>query len=1116
MDHRIALKKNTPLRLFNDKGEAIHCVIEKEIGRGGSCIVYEASRETETGDKTFYRVKEFYPYKLSISRDENNHLIPAAKDAEEFIRQQKQLRLDFSRTNSLFYSGTNYASMTNQLDVFEQNGTTYVLSAYSSQKTLATYNPESIKECVSLVKQVSYVLGNMHEQGYLYLDTKPENVLIVDGLQKQIQLFDFNSLLAMKDLSNPFKIRTQDIRLSYSKGFAAIELQTSRLKRLGRHTDVYGVGALLFFLLFGYTPSAPDCEGDAVYNFKQIKYDHSKCDDKLFNGLTEFFHKALAVYYADRYKDMQEVMEQLNVIEKYADATVPRIYSTKIARPKFLFGREHEFEQLDTLLNSRENNCIFLTGMGGIGKSAFIREYLTNRIFDTVLYVHYKDSIDATISDDENIEINTISQDEAGKSSTRYFNRKLQKIRELVRGTNSILVIDNFAGKVDADFRSVLATDLKVVILTRQSPSYQSSKELNISSISDPIALKRLFEANLGRSITEDEVSGFEEILQRVDSHTLILELVAKQIAASHITLSTAAELATKHGFSSIAPEKVDYERDSNSNSDTIGNIIDALFEAGALSNEKRTLMKVVSLLGDNGININQFQQIMQLTSKDDINELIRDGWLMLSGDVISMHRVIQEAVHRWGWMSVYVESAEQFLSYFYVEIRLEATKNNYPKRLRWYIAAGDAGLPPELADKWIFKKLITRRDRKQEKVKQWQEKYFNKHGLIGMVQRERYARAKDESPADIKKLAVLLTQSEDILRQCKREPTIKANDAYINLLYETVLNAPRYKEDYILAEASNIFMNAETDFVMQGTSELLDDENSRNPLTIMKLYASVVLIYADNNRFEEAEKLLKQAEKLAEKVRHYRVYALYYNLLSDYYDILLNGAYDTEEPEEELLLNKMLDAIDKSLRYSKRGRTYDGDHIYANNILAKATVLMRSGRGTEKEISKLIDTAQTLVIENTSKYADVRLHYYLVCAWYFALMHNSASSTESFVNDARELADIIIPTDLEKIETIIIPCSNIYFELRSYGRAIKLLFEGIQLCVAHANTDAYARIKQELCDHLWQVGIEAEAFEICQNILFLIDCENNAIVDPKNKVVVSDETRSIIANGKT
>lgn len=104
MDHRIALKPNTLLCLCNNRGEAIHCVIESEIGRGGSCIVYEAARVTDTGDKTLYRVKEFYPYKLNISRNENNGLIPSAKDAELFNQKQKQFRSDFSRTNQLFYS----------------------------------------------------------------------------------------------------------------------------------------------------------------------------------------------------------------------------------------------------------------------------------------------------------------------------------------------------------------------------------------------------------------------------------------------------------------------------------------------------------------------------------------------------------------------------------------------------------------------------------------------------------------------------------------------------------------------------------------------------------------------------------------------------------------------------------------------------------------------------------------------------------------------------------------------------------------------------------------------------------------------------------------------------
>lgn len=1117
MDHRIALKSNTPLRLCNDRGEAIHCVIESEIGRGGSCIVYEAARITDTGDKTLYRVKEFYPYKLNISRDENNGLTPSANDAEVFAQRQEQFHSDFSRTNQLFYSDTNYSSMANQLDVFRQNGTSYVLSAYSSKKTLATYKPESLKECITLVKQVAYVLGNIHKQGYLYLDTKPDNVLVVDGYQKQIQLFDFDSLLSIQEVRKTSKLSCSDVRLSYSKGFAPIELQTSKIKRLGAHTDVYSVGALLFYLLFGYTPTAPDCETDAVFDFTKIQYDYRKCDDRLFGSLSDFFHNALAVYYADRYQSMQEVSEQLQEIEKYADLVIPRIYSTQIAKPKIFYGREREFEELDRLLANPDYNCLFVTGMGGIGKSAFIREYLTRRRgkFDTVLYVHYKGSIEATISNDSNIEINTLRQDEEPKIGTRYFDKKLQKIRELVRGTSSVLVIDNFTGEFDDDLRELLKTELKVILLSRKAPFYQSCQEMKLSAVSDLNALRCIFEDNLGRSIKDNEQDGFEQILKRVEGHTLVLELIAKQIANSHITISSAASLTDEHGFSAIAPEKVDYEKDSKQTSDTIGNIIDALFEMNALSEEKKTLMKVASLLGDDGIDINQFQQIMKLVSKDDLNELIRDGWLAISGDTISMHNVIQEAVHRWEWTPEYVNAAEQFLTYFYVEIRLESTKNNYPKKLRKYITAADAELPPELKDKWIFRKLIAYRDRSMKRIDKWLEKKFDEAGLIGKVNRERYARIKDESPADIEKLTKLLFQAESIIKQCQREEAICDTDLFINLQFTVLLNMPRYREDFIFSETSRLLAdNAKTYDSVVCANPMSDIR--QDAIVIMRVYELVFSIHAARSDKEAMKDWLDSADKAARHFRKQGAYAIYYNMVSDYYDILLDGSYDTEDPDEELLLNKMLDAIEKTLHYSKRVLSYDGNHLYAKNILAKATILMRSGRGTEKEISELIDTAKKIIAENTSQYADVRLQYYLVCAWYFALVHDSAKSTDVFVKDARELSDIIIPTDLQKIEEVIIPCANIFFELSCHGRAMALLYEGTRLCAKHANTDSYARIRQELCDHLWEVGIESQQFDLCQKTIELIEAENEEIVDPKNRVVIPDEVRSIIANKTT
>ncbi|MGN0441151.1 MAG: hypothetical protein ACI4FO_00450 [Acutalibacteraceae bacterium] len=155
----------------------------------------------------------------------------------------------------------------------------------------------------------------------------------------------------------------------------------------------------------------------------------------------------------------------------------------------------------------------------------------------------------------------------------------------------------------------------------------------------------------------------------------------------------------------------------------------------------------------------------------------------------------------------------------------------------------------------------------------------------------------------------------------------------------------------------------------------------------------------------------------------------------------------------------------------------------------------------------------QKIIMENTLPYADIRLHYYLVCGWYFALMYDSVESTERSVQKAQELSEKIIPTALSKIEEIIIPCANMYFELGCYGKSLSLLYEGTRLCAAHANTDSYARIKQELCDHIWQVGIEAQKFDLCRKVIELIDCENKDIVAQKNKVVIPYEIRNRIMN---
>lgn len=74
MDSRIALAANTQLHFQNKEGGAVRYTIIKEIGRGGSCIVYDASYETNTRDIKYVRIKECYPFRLRIERESDGTL----------------------------------------------------------------------------------------------------------------------------------------------------------------------------------------------------------------------------------------------------------------------------------------------------------------------------------------------------------------------------------------------------------------------------------------------------------------------------------------------------------------------------------------------------------------------------------------------------------------------------------------------------------------------------------------------------------------------------------------------------------------------------------------------------------------------------------------------------------------------------------------------------------------------------------------------------------------------------------------------------------------------------------------------------------------------------------
>ena len=640
MDSRIALKNG--YRLRPEGKDALSYTIAGEMGRGASCIVYDATYETVLGDIKHVRIKECYPFKLRIARDGSGRLTPDGSVAALFEEEKAAVAANFSVVNRLFYSEGLYDSLVNSTDILFGNNTVYIVSAYSGKNTLAQYRPGSLKECVELTKNTAYVIRQIHAQGYLYLDTKPENVLVVEGMVNRIQLFDFDSLWPM---SRPEGTRVCQGRISFTKGFAALELQTGRLSSLGPYTDCFGIGALLFWLLFGRAPDSFDGMPEAKYPFEKANYMDVPYRDSLFPLLTEFFHRALAAWHPDRYRAMDEVISALAAIEKLADVTEPYLISSVIIPPSCFFGRESELAAIGEWWRESRNPVLHVTGMGGIGKSTLVKQFIStlDEAPDAVLFFPDSGDLMGSVIDDAVVPINTVER-RPEESDEEYYRRKTGALRRLLAGKRVLAVIDNYTGREDPHLCEIKKLGWKLILISRAAAP-AGTESLKLEAITDMAALRALFEQNLGRRLPETEAEPFRRMVDAVGGNTLLVELLAKQIASSAMTVEAAAGLLRQHGFADVAGEEVCLNRDDRVVYGTVRNLLYEIFKIDRLSEDEQAVLKLLCLLGSGRVAADEFRSLGGLVNLNTVNRLARLGWIGTGGPALSMHPVISELV---------------------------------------------------------------------------------------------------------------------------------------------------------------------------------------------------------------------------------------------------------------------------------------------------------------------------------------------------------------------------------------------------------------------------------------------------------------------------------------
>ena len=664
MDTRIALKNNTVLRFYNHDNGICTYIIEKELARGASCIVYEASYINNLGTKKRVRIKECYPFILTLKRGTDGVLVPIESDKNKFEECKEKMQIAFDLGNELFQTSglTNYTS--NTVDIYKRNNTLYVVTAYQEGTTLAEHQFSNLKDCITVVKSTAKVIAKIHQKGYLYLDIKPENIFSLAGTYDIVQLFDFDSLVPMKAMEQGAD--DCEYKISYTKGFSALELKTGNYRKIGKQTDVYAIGAVLYYLLFETVAEALECEMDAEYEYIHSKYAAKTFQDKLYYELTDFFHNTLANYTMDRYRDMQQVVAKLEKIEKLADISIPYIQSSYISCPKILTGRREEILKLEKWLEMPNNNLLFVTGMGGIGKSSLIRGFLSeqNDRADILLFLNYYHSLKQTIADDKQFDIHGIKKS-LQEEPDEYFIRKLSVARELTNGQKVILVIDNYDNNDLEGMEELLKPGWKIIMITRNSTWAEDYFSIPIEAIKDKKEIYKIFESHIRRSMEKEEYPVIDRIIDKVQGHTLALELIAKQIENSFLSVLEAEKLLKEKGISGIASEKVPYTKDQISVMDTIKNIINKLFLSAGITKQKESVLKAVAFCGTRGVSVNTFAKVYGLATKDIMNELSKEGWIRIEQYTIMMHPVIMETVLSWKITAEFCEKADFIMTEF-------------------------------------------------------------------------------------------------------------------------------------------------------------------------------------------------------------------------------------------------------------------------------------------------------------------------------------------------------------------------------------------------------------------------------------------------------------------